>query len=222
MPRKVYRKRKPTQSRKGLTALIKKVVHKDAETKSPITNNGVSGVLLFPDLVYAQNLNHFIAQGLTAETIIGEKIFIKNIRAKLLMFALNSVSAGQTDTTFRVAFIRTKQPLTSTNTNITTVDVFRNNPQAVASQGHLDLHKVDVLYDKTFHFGQPNQANVLQTKEVEVVLNINKTHYFDTDNGGYLKDKNYYMIYTAHKGDLTVATNCAALRAVWAINLKDS
>lgn len=220
MPRK-YKQRKITDFTKKVTAIAKKAIHKEAETKSPMNNLG-AGINMIPDIVYATNLTYFIAQGNSAETIDGEKVFVKNIRLKGLVFAFNSATVTNTPTTFRLMVIKTKQPLTNTNAPITASDVFRLPvPAYTALQGHLDTHRVDILYDKVINFGQPNQANVIEHKGFEINLKINKTHFIDQENGGYFKDKNYYLVYTLCKSDAAVVNTSGVIRCQWSINLKD-
>lgn len=203
--------------KKSVATIAKRVVHREAETKSAINSlsQAVAG-----DSVYAQNINFFLAQGDTSESIDGEKFMLKNIYMKASIIKHNNSTATNEDLTFRVMLIRTKKALTNTSTIITYSDVFRGSSDRLASKGFVDLHKVDLLYDKTFHFSQPNQANTFAQKAITINKKINKNLLFDTDNGGYLKDKNYYLIYTAHTPNNTVET-VATLRAQWALNFKD-
>lgn len=203
---------------KQVRAIAKKVVLREAETKSAIFQTGNNH---YHDLVYAQNLIFGIAQGTSANSIIGEKLLIKNINLKGVITNLNNTSATNSSLMFRTVIIRTKTPLVNTFGVITQDQVFRQNYLEPATTGMLDLHKVDVLYDKTHLISQPNISNVDNQRPFSLNLKVNKTHFVDTDNGGYLKDKNYYLITTCHKSGVIVS-NVGYLRVTWTVNFKDT
>lgn len=221
MMKKYTKKTKKTQTRKvvapKLAAAIRQITRGVAETKSLLTM--VSQGNIFPDTVYAQNLNSYISQGITSESIIGEKLFIKNIHLKLRLSSFNNAIATNGRLNYRLLVIKTKKALTTTYTTITGTDVFRNASDA-ATLGHVDLHKVDLLYDRKGSIVQPNQQNVNEQISVDINIPVNRTHWFDTDNGGYFKDKNYYLIWTATKPD-TPAANIGFMSSAWSVNFKD-
>lgn len=209
---------KVPRTQKAMTALVKKVVTKQAETKSAISHSTISQ---FDGSVYAQNLNFFLSQGVTSESIIGEKLMLKNIYLKMECFNINSSSASNQSLTFRVLIVRSKKNLTTTNSSILGSDIYRSGTSLrYSTNGHVDLHKVDLLYDKTIYFDQPNQANTDQHKPITANLKINKTHFVDIDNGGFFKDKNYYLIVTADKNS-SQAANTSFCRYSWSLNFKD-
>lgn len=218
MPKK-YVQTKLNFSKKTMTAIAKKVVHGEAETKSAIT---ATSQTLLNDLVYAQNLNFFISQGDTSETLDCEKLFIKNIYIRGLLLNSSNATNGQGDQCFRVQIVKTKKALTNVFSAITASDVYRGATTFFAMQGFVDLHKVDLLYEKTFRIGIPEQANVDQNIPFTINLKVNKNHYFDFDNGGYFKDKNYYFIITPYKSAAAGGLSVATLRMQWAINFKDT
>lgn len=199
---------------------VKKVIHKQSETKSYLDN--VSGQNLYNDFVYAQNLNYGISQGVNSEQIIGEKLFVKNIRVKGQVTSLCGTTPSNGQLAYRVLIVRTKKALTSSWSAVTFSDIFRGSTTAVASRAMVDLHKVDVIYDKTKIIGQPNNSAVAMMSHVDFNIKINKNHFCDQDNSGYFKDKNYYLIITAHKEDSGVLANVGYLRATWTVNFKDT
>lgn len=204
---------------KAVRSIAKSVTLNLAETKSFISNVVQP---LFNDLVYAQNLIFGITQGNAAEGIVGEKMYLKNFYMRFLLTSTNNGTATNESLGVRLLVIRTKKPLVNTWGPIVQGDVFRGANVAFAYQGMVDMHEVDLLYDQVHEFEQPNQLNINSGKFVEIKVPVNKTHYFDTDNGGYFKDKNYYLIATAVKDNIGIATNVGAIRGQWLVNFKDS
>jgi len=210
-------------AKKAMTAIAKSVLNKETETKSMLKKS--LNIQHFPDTVYALNLNAPLLQGISSEQVIGEKIHLKNIHLKLLITAINSTGASNQNLIFRTLVVRTKKALTVTQSSVAFDDIFRGGTESPtfdrASLAMVDLHRVDLLYDKTHVFSQPNQANVDVEKPVDIQIKINKNHMIDTDNGSYFKDKNYYLITTCHKNDLT-AVNVGLLNVAWTLNFKNA
>ena len=205
------------KQKKAVTAIAKKTTLKVAETKSAISNRVTD---LFNDLVYAQNLNYFLSQGSTAESIIGEKFFLKNIYIKGRFYSYNTSGAGTSPLHCRLMIVRTKKALTNTFVAISTDDVFRGVTSEFASVGFPDLHKVDVIKDVTYRVPQTTLGTSGTSVAFTHNIKINKTLFVDTDNGGYLKDKNYYLIASVYKAD-NPAITVGAIRYQWAMNFKD-
>lgn len=203
----------------AVRAISKQVVLNTAETKSFIQTTSAA---LFNDLVYAQNLNFGLQQGVTADQLIGEKIFIKNIYARYKLVGTNNATASNENTAIRVLVIRTKKALTNTFASITKGDVFRGSSFNMAYSGLVDLHEVDLLFDEIHVFEQPNIAAVNQAGFMDIKISVNKTHYFDTDNGGYFKDKNYYMIVMAQKENVSIGADVGLISGQCVLNFKDS
>ena len=205
------------RQKKAVTAIAKKTTLKIAETKSAVS---VYQTDLFNDLVYALNLNYFLAQGSTSETIVGEKFFLKNIYLKGRFYSYNTASPGNSPLHCRLMVIRTKKALTNTFASQTISDIFRGSAVEVATTGFPDLHKIDVIKDVHFRVPQATIGTSGTSTSFTHNLKINKTLFTDTDNSGYLKDKNYYIIATCYKAD-NPAVNVGALRVQWALNFKD-
>lgn len=202
-------------TKKDVARIARNVALKAAETKSFISN--VSGGSQTQDAVVATNLIYSIGQGVTAESVIGEKVFIKNIHLKGYF---NTDTTNDAACTLRCALVRTKKALTNSRASITVTDAFRTNVTNEAALGHFDLHKVDVLWDKMYKVGIPNISGLSMTQAFDFNVPINKTHYFDADNSGYFKDKNYYLIVTAYKEKFgTVTPGFMSLQ--WTVNFKD-
>jgi len=204
--------------KKAVTTIAKKVTYKVAETKSALNPN--LAYSHFDDAIYAQNLNFFMAQGSNSEQIVGEKFFLKNINIKGSFSNINSTITGNGTLTWRLAIIRTKKQLTSTALSVSPLDIFRTNTVQQASVGMIDLHKVDLIYDKVHQISQPNLINTNQNVPFNINVQINKTHFLDQDNSGYLKDKNYYLISTCHKAD-SISQNTGFIRFQYVLNFKD-
>lgn len=210
--KKTNRKVAPT-----LVAAIKKVTRGQAETKSSYNVETPGNV--FNDLVYALNLNYLITQGVSAQDVIGEKIFLKNIHLKVLMSSLNTTTATNGRLNYRLCVIKTKKLLTTSYSTVTTTDVFRAS-QNPATLGMVDLHKVDLLYDGIKSIMPPSIANNNDSVSTDINIPINRTHFFDQDSSGVFKDKNYFLIWTAQKPDAPLA-NVGFLKTGWTVNFKD-
>lgn len=199
----------------GITALIKKVVHKEAETKSLITWDEYA---LFNDYIYATNLNYKLQQGTGDDKIIGERFFLKNIHLKGHVVNNNGTSNG--NLVVRLAIIKTKTQLTNTTVAIGGTQVFRaGTVDFAASMGMVDFNKVDLVKDISFTIPQPSISNISNTRPFDINLKVERNLAMDFA-AGYLKDKNYYMVVTVHKADY-VAANAGYLRCQYTLNFKD-
>lgn len=199
---------------KEVVKIAKKVVMRAAETKSSITNYSVSPL---DGQWNASNLSFYINQGSTAEDVVGEKIFLKSINIRGSIFTQNP-NAG-IPTQCRLVLFRTKQNLTTGSTIITSSDLVRNPVPTNPVQHHIDLHKVDLLYDTTITL-TPQVANT-QVIQKDFVINVpvNKTHYFDTDTSGLFKDKQYYLAVVGYNG--IIVSSPAGFQFTAALNFKD-
>lgn len=197
-----------------VATIAKKVVMKSAETKSFLGNSGTIAPL---DTIYnVQNLIFPIAQGLSAENIIGEKLHILNMRIRLNMFTTNN--SNNITKYARVVCFAIKKPLTNTNTTITASEIFRVPLGANPTQHHVDLHKVDLLYDNVFTLVPQVAAQTVQ-RFVQIPININKSVTFESDNSGYLKNKNYYLAVMGQDG--SSISSPVTFTYTYSVNFKD-
>jgi len=220
--RKYYKKRTTGKrlTAKKVAAIARRVTMKAAETKSYLQNSFLDPV---DDLIGCQNLIYPISQGTGAGSIIGEKLYIKNIRIKGRLYS--NTATNKNSKLCRIIVFRTKKQLTNTSTNsILSSDLFQNSVGGLAAKGHVDLHKVQLLVDKTFTIHM-DLGDVTGTagyrKQIpwEINVPVNRTEYFDQDNSGYLKSSNIYLAYTASDGSATL--NPAVCEYSWAVNFKD-
>lgn len=189
------KKRMPLTT-KAVARIARSVTLKAAETKSYFAGYNLTPL---DNSWNAQNLIYPIAQGSNAENVIGEKMFLKNIRFK----GWAAIANGSTTTATRIArmvVFATKKALTNSSVLITTSDLCRTGGLNYAPAAHIDLHKVDVLYDNAFEL-TPGIANQSVTRHFDINVPINKTVFFDADNSGYLKNKNYYMAIVGYDGN---------------------
>lgn len=194
--------------------IAKKVVMRAAETKSSLTSYAVTPL----DAIWSvSNLSFPIGQGDTAEDVIGEKIMMKSINIRGNIYTQNN-NAGTT-TLCRVVVFRSKQNLTTSSASITATDLVRATAAGNPQQHHIDLHKVDLLYDTSFALTpQVGNSQVIQQPFV-INIPINKTHYFDSDNSGLFKDKQYYLGFVGYNG--IVVSSPAGCTFTAAVNFKD-
>lgn len=204
-------------TRKEVAKIARKVTLSAAETKSYI-----AGYSIIPaDNVWnAQNLIFPITQGSSAEAVQGEKMYIKNIRFNGFV-AINNPASTSTTRSCRMVVFATKKPLTNSSAAITATDLVRSGGTANSMCQHIDLHKVDLLYDRKFTLLQQLGSQTV-VKQFSLNIPVNRTVYFESDNAGYLKDKNYYMAVVASDGfGGSGATAPAKFEYTWAVNFKD-
>lgn len=211
--RKVKRDAITTQD---VVRIAKSVVHRSAETKSYVRY--VSATPL-DNVCYAINVIGRIGQGNSSETVIGEKMYMKNLRVRGFTYSNN---ATFTTKQLRILVIRTKQQLTTTEAVISGLtDVFRTGTTTLTPVAHIDLHKSDVLYDNIWSITPRTGSVTPNTETVPFEFNvpINRTEYFDSDNGTYLKDKTYYILVCPYES--SGVTNPLGVQIAYATNWKD-
>lgn len=215
---KVYVNRKTalTASQKAeVSKIAKRVVLRQAETKSYYQSS--TNATVFDTVGYARNLIYPIAQGATSETVIGEKLHIKNIRIKGQMLFNGTTEA---DKMTRFVIIKSEKDLTNSQASITLSDVFRatSNGSLAPTVSSPDLHKIDLFYDSGPIRVVKSYATHLPIYPIDINVNIDKTEYFDGDNSGNLKGGNYYFVFTAYDGS---TANMANIAFDWTVNYKD-
>lgn len=199
-----------TQS-KAVTVLAKKATMRIAETKSFISQSTRSAV---SDFYYASNLIYPLSQGTTAETIVGEKIFLKNMH--LRVFYKTDAARAASPQTLRIMVVQAKKDLTNTHTSITASDVMRTGGSTPAVD-YPDIHKISVLKKYEMVLNPPTTAGMALVKDIYVPINANKT--FQVDNGGYFKMGNYYLI--LHASDFSGINSTGLFSFTWTVNYKD-
>lgn len=206
--------KKAKMDKQEVAKIAKKVVMKAAETKSSLTNYNMTPV----DGVWvANNLTFPIGQGSTGEDVIGEKIYLKSINIRGNIYLANQNSGATTIS--RMVVFRSKQNLTTGTTAITATDLVRSPASTNPQQHHIDLHKVDLLYDTTFAMTPVVANGQVVQQPFSFTIPINKTHYFDSDNSGLLKDKQYYFAFVAYNG--IIVSPAAGCTITVAVNFKD-
>lgn len=219
------RGRKPVQNSfsRAQTAVVssiaKRVINKQAETKSPIT---LSQLTLIDDLLYVINPLHNIAQGDTLESRDGHKIMLKNFYIKGKVTAVNNATVGNGSTLLRFMILKTPQQLTTSSGGVSygaTSAIFRGSLSNFASKGFPDLSKVNVIYDKVWTM-KTDQLNTNQHLPFVINKKIGKTVSYQINTASYCKEDNYYFLITSAKTDGTVGT-CALTDLQYAVNFKD-
>lgn len=177
---------------KAVARIAKKVDLKENEHKSMFIS--INGSNMFDSLVYAKALNFAAAQGTGSEQYVGEKIFLKNFHLK---GHASFTKAGDPAVIFRCLVIRsTNKILTNSSTAITYSDVFRSGSSNsnFPSCLHVDLHKVDLLYDSGPKVFNRNYSAQVPKYAFDIKIPINATRTWTADNSGYFKGGDYYFI----------------------------
>lgn len=196
--RRMFRKTRkvPVYTASQVARIARSVTLKTAETKSKLDNYAATN--LGDNAVRAWNLTYPLSQGVTSESVLGEKINLKNIR--IMGFSRVNSGSGNNNTKIvrLIIFKATKQLASSTPINITPTDLYRNN--VTPPQNHVDLHKVDLLYDKMLTL-TPSLASQETIVPWTINIPLNRTEYFDSDNSGFFKNKNYYLAIHHYDGN---------------------
>lgn len=196
---------------KAVTKIVKKVDHKLAETKSYL---GTASINPISDGWYSQNLIFALSQGITSTTLVGTKIFLKSFHLRVFYETL--AARGSNPQLLRVAIIRAPQHLGSGLQSNS--DIIRTPAGSTTYQHFLDYHKVSVLKEYK-RFINPLTASQ-QSTGFDIKIPINKTVTFASDNGGYLKDANYYIIVNA--SDYSGVNQPGQFQISYEVNFQDS
>lgn len=197
---------------------IKRIVGGMAETKSYL---GAISMVPLEDTVRCTNLLYNISQGTAKDDVVGLKYHIKNIRFHGYIY--NTASANiNYNGAGRIIVFRDKNKLTSSSTTLSASDLLRvsGTNAYYAMTGHVDLAKVDLLYDELFELTQPTSTARISVP-VRINIPINKTVNMDTDASGWVKDKNIYMAFLYYTGEGDIASASFGLIGDYAVNFTD-
>lgn len=197
---------------------IKRIVGGLAETKSYL---GSINMVPLEDTIRCTNLVYNISQGTAKDDVVGLKYHIKNIRFNGYIY--NTASANiNFNGAARIIVFRDKVKLTSSASTLSPSDLFRvaGTNAYYAMTGHVDLRKVDLLHDETILLTQPTDTARISVP-VRFNIPINKTVNMDTDNSGWLKDKNFYMAFLYYTGEGDIAAASFGLIGDYSVNFTD-
>jgi len=144
--------RRSASKSRGLTAaqassvakIARSVVHSTAELKSYYTS---WSSLQYDNLVSGFNPIYPISEGSTAETVIGEKMFLRNIQVSGFLYP-NVASAGNTCMA-RLVILHSRDKLfVGSQSNIRSSTMFRANGSGFLPVDQLDRHKFRDLHDQ--------------------------------------------------------------------------
>lgn len=211
-------------TRSSVAKIAKNVMMKVTETKSAM-NSFDFGLQM--GMTHCFNLLYFMNQGDSAVKVIGEQIFLKSVNIK--GFFYSHFNYKSFPSYVKVVIIKTKDKLSAGSLSaITASDVFRS--EAYPShplRDHVDLHKVDLLYDRTFKLPADNTgaATLYNSKRFNKSLKINKKLTWDAEGlsglSGYLKDKNIYIVFQAFTPGATALDTLIEGGMSYSVNFKD-
>lgn len=228
------RKRKP-RSKQGkkaaeLKQIVKKVVMKTAETKSFLQSSSMSLAANSPRV---ENICSIITQGTGGTNVLGEKMFIENIRYRGILQWSGSLFVGTSNTPriVRMVVFHSKEKLTTSQTSLTVAQLFRQDHSGapdtgnLATKGHIDLHAVTLLHDQQIVIESRDLGTTAAVADQiypwSFNIPIKKTKYVERDNGNYFKDGAFY--FAAVFDDIIASTAGAiTLNYTFAVNFKDN
>lgn len=207
-----YRKRKAKSVR--FAKQVMSVVNKRAEQKTWTKESGWTNLSVATS--NSQNLLVGLLQGGSTSNRIGDKIFIKNIRSKILISNTNASGSGPINNAvaMRMILYRGKYDYSTTGLYPLT-EIFEGNagntPACSWTVAPIDTNQVTVLWDKPFVFPQSSVSGAVNRKIFDITTKINKTFYFrDDDNFGKNSNLYFAIVYEASAtGDGTPAINQA-------------
>jgi len=194
-PTKVKTNLSKTQA-KDVAKIARSVVQKAAESKSYYTN---WTTLFYDGLLPGVNPCYNMSQNVTAETVLGEKIRLKNIQ--ISGFIYTAITAGYLNSAMaRIMVIHSRDKLFLANqSTVTATDMFRTGGSGFRPVDALDNHKITVLSDTKFTI-EPDIAAQTKHTPFMITVPINKTETFDADGSGYFKNGQYFVVMCIHDG----------------------
>lgn len=212
--------RRSGSSRKALTAaqskavskIAKSVTMKVAETKTLST---FWGSLMYDHLLSSINPIYQFSQGTTAESIVGEKIYIDSLDISGYMYAAIAATAN---CQVRHLVVHARDKLhTGAQSTVTKSSVFKDNGRPITD--FIDTHKVDVVFDQMQDI-HPDFTGQVSNAVFKFNVPIRRTKYFDADSSGYFKDGQYFYIQVVYDGRGT-ASNYWGTNFATQVNIKD-
>lgn len=221
---------KKKDSVQKIRAIVKKQIMKTAETKSFLYSSSMS---LAHNAPRVENICSLVTQGSGATNVLGEKMFIENIRYRGALIWSGALFVGTSNTPriVRMVVFWSKEKLTTTQANLTIAQLFRQDHSGaadttnLATKAHIDLHAVKLLYDKQHTIENRDQgtAAAVADKLYPFAFNVpvKQMKYVERDNGNYFKDGAFYF---AAVFDDTIASTAGAITLNYtvAVNFKDS
>lgn len=196
----------------AIARIAKKVDLKLAETKSFISTSTRSAT---SDSWYASNLIYPISENTGNENVIGEKMYLQNIKVRVSY--VSASARGASPQFLRVAVVKAKKDYTNSHALITSSDLVRTPGAAQTIDDFIDEHKVIKFKD----FGRAFNPNTSSGGATywDFTVPINRTEYFLTDNGGYFMHGNYYLMIQAT--DFSGINTVGTFAFTWTVNFKD-
>lgn len=197
---------------KAIVRIAKKVDFATAETKSYLGTSARSAV---SDFWYASNLTYPIAQGTASTNVLGEKMYITNLKFRI--FYLANPSLVGVPQIIRVAVVKAKQDFTNSHSAITAADVIRSPAATNSFPDFLDDHKIKIIrqYSRALNSGN----DFPQVTVMELNVPIKRTEYIQVDNGGYFMTGNYYLLLNAT--DFSGVNTAGTFNFSWTVDFKD-
>jgi len=166
---------------------------RQAETKQ---FQAASYLNMTSDFWQGVNLIYPMTQGTTSVNVIGEKIHLSSFNFRCLY----RTDTARTDSIqyLRVALIKAKKDFTNTSASLSTTDLVKSPTAATPFCDMFDYHKISVIrqYKRVLI---PKTTKGYATS-FDFNVKVGKNEFFQTDNGGYFKNGNYYLIAMATDG----------------------
>jgi len=218
--KKVVAQKKIATTKKFVTKVAKLAIRRSAETKNyfynwipqPLANN----------TTYAFNMLYDVAQGVEDNKRIGDKIFVNSVSYKINVLLdpgfFASSAIPQINIRLTVVQNKTRQSNGVTG-NAPTWGGDNLIKSGYAMNGIIDREKFTVLKDRMYQI-HPENNNVSQNWYKGLRVPFKKNISYDSDNGGYLKFKNYYLLMAIYS-PVSYAINALKFNMVHNVSYKD-
>ena len=188
--KKTYRKKRLT---KYIAKVAGRVVRRVAETKTYYYGLGTSN--WFNNSFKAWNVFYPIGQGTGDSQRIGDKI--QPVSAQLSgVFYTNDINTTNSQTTIRIMVVQNRYQQTNGVVTYQFTDWAGPNPIKVgdAIRGFIDTEQFTVLRDYKIQINPLNNTQTVNNRYVKINIPMPKNFQYGSDNGGYGKFKNYYVL----------------------------
>lgn len=207
-------------SAKVIRKIAVKAIKSQAETKNfyyHYTAQNMAG-----NVKYAINAYYDISQGTGDMNRIGDKIFINKVNWRMNIVVDPGLFTTVTQPQFFVRYYVVQNKARQSNGLLGALQTWGGDNPIKAGypmNGILDLEKFQVLKTKIIKFN-PVNTTVKFNAYINVSIFPKKSIHYDTDNGGYLRFKNTYLIYELYTPQ-TFAVNAININVLQNTQFKD-
>lgn len=220
-----YKKTVGKATNKRIRKVAIKAVKSLTETKVTFINYSPQTVL--NNTWYAINAFYDIGQGTADYQRIGDKIWMQSVQFRMnLLIDNTTMTAGQqTIPQFHIRILLVQNKTRQSNGAILgTFPIWGGDNPLKAGypmNGIIDKEKFTVMSDRKYTVNPNNNLQKKQNWYKNVTMKMGKSIQYDADNGGYLKFKNYYILFQIYVEDSSLGLNTLKMNLLQSHRYKD-